>query len=318
MAESDRKHPSVDPGRSQAAPVSPLRAQGRDPRFRQTRPARSATLKILSYLPWVIAFVLLVLVLQGINDARLRRWQAEVDAAKANIEPAPEPAPMEDPQPAAAEPDPAPLPVVAAPIPIPRIPHRVVPPSQAEDEDDAKGKAKEREMIELTLTPAANHNYYVEGQINGRKVTFLVDTGATSVAIPDKLRWQLDLTRGPYMETRTANGRAGMYKTEVKSLYIGPPNHGIKLSNVPAVLYNASDETVLLGMSALQEVRLTHQHGQMLLQAEVGENAERSARPAPPAPADPLLKRSVAECLGGGKVVDDRVLRCMQGAGPTE
>lgn len=168
-------------------------------------------------------------------------------------------------------------------------------------------------MVELTLTPARNGNFYVDGRINGHAVRFMIDTGATAVAVPDRLRWELGLSRGRFLKGKTAAGLAGMYETQIETLSIGP----IELHDVPAVLYpDAADETVLLGMSALRELYLSQQNGQMILRHEVQPKLPDASPSASPAPTDLAIRRPLQACLGPDGRIDARVLRCLQGLGP--
>jgi aspartyl protease family protein len=258
-------------------------------------------------LPGLIALGGLGLLLQGLHEAKLRRWAAEIEEAHGPVEPseetwtASEPESKSEPESVDAEPEPSP------PVPVPVLPHTVRPPLPS-----APAREPLRKSVAVVISPAPNGNFYAPGQINGRDVRFVVDTGASTVAIPDRLRWQLGLTHGRYLQSMTANGIAGMYETRVKSLSIG----SIQLSDVTAVLYpNAADDTVLLGMTALREVRMAYENGRMVLQKEIGGEPQPAAEEPPPAAA-PALKRPVQDCMGRSKVVDDRVLRCMQGLGP--
>ena len=65
---------------------------------------------------------------------------------------------------------------------------------------------------ELTLTRNRAGHYVADGEINGRRVTFLLDTGATSVALPLALGRELDLKRGAAVTLQTAH-QCGYEKT---------------------------------------------------------------------------------------------------------
>lgn len=223
--------------------------------------------------------------------------------------PPPPAAPVEAAAPAAPEPPPTPEPEAAtATAPEPASPPETPapPPAPATSESPAP-----IQVAEVVITPAKNGNFYAPGEINGKPVTFVVDTGASFVSIPDRLRWNLNLTRGQYVQTMTANGVAGMYAAKVASLKLGP----IRLKNIEAVLITAPmpGDVVLLGMSALRELRIQQENGQLILQQDVapGTGPDEAAAPQPAPPA--AMKKSVGECMGGDKVVNARVLRCMRG-----
>lgn len=65
--------------------------------------------------------------------------------------------------------------------------------------------------VELRLASSRQGHYLLNGQINGQGVTFLLDTGATQVAVPEALAARLALERGApiTLSTATAAPRAG-------------------------------------------------------------------------------------------------------------
>lgn len=95
-----------------------------------------------------------------------------------------------------------------------------------------------------------NYNHYVAtGRINGRPVTFMLDTGATMVAVPAELGESLGLNPGLPYSVQTANGSVRVRSTTIDSLRLGP----IELTNVKAALNPGMDgDEILLGMSALK------------------------------------------------------------------
>ncbi len=54
-------------------------------------------------------------------------------------------------------------------------------------------------------------HYVTSGEINGKPVTFMLDTGATGVAIPQDIASYLGIPRGRAFSTQTANGRSTSY-----------------------------------------------------------------------------------------------------------
>ncbi|WP_290653065.1 retropepsin-like aspartic protease [Idiomarina sp.] len=97
-------------------------------------------------------------------------------------------------------------------------------------------------------------HYVADGRINGSPVTFLLDTGATLVAIPAGLAERLNLKRGRQGMSQTANGRVITYRTQLNSLELG----GITLNDVEASITPGMDgDVILLGMSALKQFELT-------------------------------------------------------------
>ena len=59
---------------------------------------------------------------------------------------------------------------------------------------------------EVVLRQNRAGHYVATGAINGHKVTFLLDTGATSVSVPAKVANRIGLKRGAPLRANTANG----------------------------------------------------------------------------------------------------------------
>ena len=106
-----------------------------------------------------------------------------------------------------------------------------------------------------------NH-YVVNGEINRQTVTFLLDTGATDVVIPEILANTLQLTQGRKQFAKTANGVIEVFDTSLNELTIG----SITLYNVNASINPSMDgEQILLGMSALKNIEFTQRGNQLTL-----------------------------------------------------
>lgn len=117
-------------------------------------------------------------------------------------------------------------------------------------------------FIEVQLVSNGQGHFVADGQMNGRPVHFLLDTGATDVAIPVDLAEKLGLERGAPVMLSTANGRTQGYRTQLETLQLGD----ILLRNVRALVVPGLDgEQVLLGMSALKQLEFTQRGGTLLL-----------------------------------------------------
>ena len=116
--------------------------------------------------------------------------------------------------------------------------------------------------VEVRLLGNHAGHYLVDGRINGQTVTFMVDTGATQVAIPQRLAQRLELSRGQPVTLDTANGRSQGWRTRLPSLQLGD----IRLTDVPALIAPGMEgDEVLLGMSALRQLDFTQQDGTLVL-----------------------------------------------------
>ena len=116
--------------------------------------------------------------------------------------------------------------------------------------------------IEVQLIANRQGHFVMTGQVNARPVQFMLDTGATDVAIPVSVADQLGLARGARVEVSTANGRSEGLRTTLDRLQIGD----IVLTNVRALVVPGLDgEQALLGMSAMKQLEFTQRGGTMLL-----------------------------------------------------
>ncbi|MCO4321481.1 retropepsin-like aspartic protease family protein [Aliidiomarina quisquiliarum] len=105
-------------------------------------------------------------------------------------------------------------------------------------------------------------HYVANGSINQRPVTFLLDTGATQVAIPGSLASHLGLRQGQQIQVRTANGVAIAYQTELAQLQLGD----ILLNNVAATIVpDYHSNHILLGMSALRALEFSQRDRQLTI-----------------------------------------------------
>jgi aspartyl protease family protein len=95
-------------------------------------------------------------------------------------------------------------------------------------------------------------HYVSNGTINGQNVEFLLDTGATNVAIPEYIAKRIGLRAGRSIQVSTANGRTTGHQTMLDSLSIGD----ITLYNIRAIITPNLNE-ILLGMSALKQLEFS-------------------------------------------------------------
>ncbi|WP_285353435.1 TIGR02281 family clan AA aspartic protease [Pseudomonas sp. ME-P-057] len=116
--------------------------------------------------------------------------------------------------------------------------------------------------VEVKLTSNRDGHFVMTGQINARPVQFMLDTGATNVAVPESVAETLRLERGERVQVSTANGRTDAFRTTLQRLQIGD----IVLNNVRALVVPGLDgEQVLLGMSAVKQLEFTQRGGTLLL-----------------------------------------------------
>jgi aspartyl protease family protein len=115
---------------------------------------------------------------------------------------------------------------------------------------------------EVVLAQNRAGHYVANGTINGQPVTFLLDTGATSVSVPAGIAGSLGLVRGAPMRARTANGTITTYATRLDEVRLG----NITLENIRADINpRMQGEEVLLGMSFLRKLEFTQRDRELTI-----------------------------------------------------
>lgn len=104
-------------------------------------------------------------------------------------------------------------------------------------------------------------HYRAEAFINGIKVNVLVDTGATGVAISQRLADSLGIQSNAAISTTTANGETVSYMTRLASVKLG----GIEARNVAATIAPGLEDEALLGMSFLSRMDIRLYKGTMTI-----------------------------------------------------
>jgi aspartyl protease family protein len=121
--------------------------------------------------------------------------------------------------------------------------------------------ASDRAQAVLAAGPGGH--FMAEGLVNGSSVRFLVDTGATMVALPahDAARMRIDYRKGQPGLMNTANGTAPVYKVTLDTVRLGD----IELHSIDAVVFERGLDTALLGMTFLNRVEMKREGSMMTL-----------------------------------------------------
>ncbi len=114
---------------------------------------------------------------------------------------------------------------------------------------------------EFVLKRGLDGHYRAEALINDTKVNVLVDTGATGVAISQRVADQLNLRSINAVRTNTANGDGVGYMVRLENIKLG----GIEANNVPAMIAPSLEGDVLLGMSFLSRMDVRLFKGEMTI-----------------------------------------------------
>ena len=105
-------------------------------------------------------------------------------------------------------------------------------------------------------------HYVFNGTVNGTSAEFILDTGATAVAISASFADRIGLEKGPEMRAITANGITRAYATRLDSLIVGD----IEERNVAAsIVPNLPDDQILLGMSFLKRLDFSQRDDTLIL-----------------------------------------------------
>lgn len=116
----------------------------------------------------------------------------------------------------------------------------------------------------VTLGADTRGHFITMGSINGGSVRFLVDTGATLVALPaaEARRLGINFLQGERGRMQTANGVAAGYRVKLDTVRIGD----VEIHNVDAVVSeNDALGVTLLGMSFLNRMEMKRDGQSMTL-----------------------------------------------------
>jgi aspartyl protease family protein len=116
----------------------------------------------------------------------------------------------------------------------------------------------------IVLTVGDGGHFLTAGSINGKSVQFMVDTGATTVAMGslEAKRMGIDYTSGKPVRMSTANGATLGYLLTLSSVRIGD----VEVQNVEAIVSQQSMPYVLLGNSFLTRFSMRRDNDQMVLE----------------------------------------------------
>lgn len=116
----------------------------------------------------------------------------------------------------------------------------------------------------IVMQAGSGGHFLVQGAINGQAVNFMVDTGATSVAmgVAEAQRIGLNYKAGKLGYGSTANGTVMVYHVKLASVRIGD----VEVYDVDASVLPASMHHILLGNSFLSRFQMKRENDQMVLE----------------------------------------------------
>ena len=125
------------------------------------------------------------------------------------------------------------------------------------------GQASAGGGSQIVLTAGSGGHFMTAGGINGKAVRFMVDTGATSVAMSmaEAEHIGLKYRDGQRMFVGTANGAVPAYKVRLAEVRVGD----VVVYDVEAMVVPAQMEFILLGNSFLTRFQMKRENETMTL-----------------------------------------------------
>ena len=126
------------------------------------------------------------------------------------------------------------------------------------------GSGGETGGTKVVLSASSGGHFVTQGQINGRAVQLVVDTGATmvSLSVADAERIGLNYKAGQAVQIGTANGVIPAWRTKLASIRVGD----VMVYDVDALVSSGAMPYVLLGNSFLAHFQMTRTNDQMVLE----------------------------------------------------
>ena len=116
----------------------------------------------------------------------------------------------------------------------------------------------------IVLSASSGGHFVTQGQINGRAVQLVVDTGATmvSLSVAEAERVGLKYQTGQAVQMSTANGVIPGWRLKLASMRVGD----VTVYDVDAIVSSGAMPYVLLGNSFLARFQMTRTNDQMVLE----------------------------------------------------
>lgn len=112
--------------------------------------------------------------------------------------------------------------------------------------------------VELSLKQNSAGHYNTDGSVNDKTINFVVDTGASFVALPESIAHSAMIYCDDKIRMETANGAVDSCTAKIKKLTFGP----FQIKEVMAVLQPNLNQP-LLGMNVLQMFKIEQKAGEM-------------------------------------------------------
>lgn len=133
--------------------------------------------------------------------------------------------------------------------------------------DYSQGGCSTPEKQRMVIARGRGGHYWVNGSVNGNSMAFLLDTGASSIALNEvqAKRLGIDFTAGQPMQVTTASGVERGWQVNLRSVKVG----AIEVLGVEAIVLEGSYPTdALLGMSFLNRIGWRQEQDALILEAK--------------------------------------------------
>jgi clan AA aspartic protease (TIGR02281 family) len=119
---------------------------------------------------------------------------------------------------------------------------------------------EKKKKDEFIIKQSHNGSYFLEGAVNDKALTFVIDTGASFVSLPRSVAHEAQIYCKDKVDMQTADGPINACSATIKKLNFGP----YEIKNVIAVIAPKLSQP-LLGMNVLQQFKMAQENGEMRL-----------------------------------------------------
>jgi aspartyl protease family protein len=113
----------------------------------------------------------------------------------------------------------------------------------------------------IVIPRSMDGHFYVAGALDGQRVDFLIDTGASTTSVSAEIARQIGLPPGRPVTLHTANGITQGAATQVRTLVLG----GITLQHVNIVVLPHLSGHALLGQNVLRHLEVSQSADRMVI-----------------------------------------------------
>lgn len=117
---------------------------------------------------------------------------------------------------------------------------------------------------EIVIPRSRDGHFYVAGSIGGKPVTFLVDTGASMVAVSKAVASGIGLPDGNATMVTTAGGRIAAEEVAGQRIMVG----GIAINKARVLVLPGAAPEALLGQNVLRYMEINQSAERMILRAK--------------------------------------------------